>query len=84
MSAKKDGIVRIGRSTKGRRGKGVSTITGLPFSGDKLRDLARQLKQKCGTGGTIKEGVIEIQGDHREMLLKELEKIGLKAKLAGG
>lgn len=79
-----DGIVRISRETKGRKGSGVSLISGLPVDGGELKKLAKQLKQKCGSGGSIKNGVIEIQGDHREVLRKELEKQGYKVKLAGG
>ncbi len=81
---KNDGIVRIERQTKGRKGKGVSLIYGLPLKGDELKKLAKNLKAKCGTGGTIKDGVVEIQGDHRQSLKIELEKIGYKVKLAGG
>lgn len=81
---KGDGIVRISRQTKGRKGKGVSCITGVPLSGEKLEALARQLKQRCGAGGAVKDGVIEIQGDHRETLVLELKKLGYSAKLAGG
>ncbi len=79
-----DGIVRIRRETKGRKGKGVTTLTGFSMSESELKVLAKQLKQKCSTGGTVKDGMIEIQGDHREILKVELEKRGLTAKLAGG
>ena len=79
-----DGIVRIQRETKGRKGKGVTLITGVPLEGDKLKAMAKKLKQKCGTGGTVKNGVIEIQGDHRQLLLAELQKEGWQVKLAGG
>jgi len=79
-----DGIIRIRRETKGRKGKGVSLICGLPLNEKELKALAKQLKQTCGTGGTIREGVIEIQGDQRELLKKELEKRGYRAKIAGG
>ena len=79
-----DGIVRISRETKGRKGSGVSLISGLQLDGAELKKLAKQLKQKCGSGGSIKNGVIEIQGDHRELLKAELEKQGHKVKLAGG
>ena len=79
-----DGIVRISRETKGRKGAGVTLVRGLALSPEKLKALAGQLKQRCGSGGTVKEGVIEIQGDHRQLLLAELEKQGFKVKLAGG
>jgi len=79
-----DGIVRVGRETKGRKGSGVSLIRGLPLAADELKKLAQIFKKKCGTGGTVKNGVIEIQGDHRQLLVSELEKQGYKAKLAGG
>lgn len=82
--SKGDGIVRIQRETKGRKGKGVTLITGLPLAAGELKKLAKTLKQKCGTGGTIKEGVIEIQGDHRELLLGELQNRGWTVKKAGG
>ena len=78
-----DGVVRIGRETKGRKGPRVTVITGLPLSDVELKDLARQLKQKCGTGGTVKSGVIEIQGDHRDILGKELAMRGYTVKLSG-
>jgi translation initiation factor 1 len=78
-----DGIVRVGRSTKGRRGKIVSTVTGVPVDANELQDLAAELKRRCGTGGALKDGVIEIQGDHRDTLVEELEKRGFKVKRAG-
>lgn len=81
---KGDGVVRISRETKGRKGSGVCLISGLPLDREGLKKLAKQLKQRCGTGGSIKNGVIEIQGDHREVLKEELAKQGYKAKLAGG
>lgn len=81
---KGDGKVRVERSTKGRKGKGVSLITGLPLEPVQLRELAKTLKKKCGTGGTAKDGIIEIQGDHRDLLVDELNKLGYKAKKAGG
>jgi translation initiation factor 1 len=81
---KRDGIVRISRETKGRKGKGVSCVTGVPLTPEKLEALAKQLKQRCGAGGTTKDGVIEIQGDHRELLAQELKKLGYCVKLAGG
>lgn len=79
-----DGIVRIRRETKGRKGKGVTTVSGLDLPEAQIKILAKQLKRKCSTGGTVKEGVIEIQGDHREKLKVELEKLGHNVKLAGG
>ena len=77
-----DGTVRIRRETKGRKGKGVTTVSGLAESD--LKTLAKQLKQTCSTGGTVKDGVIEIQGDHRDTLKAQLEKLGHTVKLAGG
>lgn len=79
-----DGIVRVGRETKGRRGKGVTVITGLGLDGAGLSALAKQFKQRCGSGGTVKEGVIEIQGDHRDVLVQELEKQGYTVRRSGG
>jgi translation initiation factor 1 len=78
-----DGIVRVGRSTKGRRGKIVSTVTGVPVDADELQALAAELKRRCGTGGALKDGVIEIQGDHRDTLVEELERRGFKVKRSG-
>jgi len=82
--APKDGIVRIQRETKGRKGKGVTLISGIPLTGDELKSLAKTLKQKCGTGGTIKNGIIEIQGDHRDLLLGLLKEKGWQVKKVGG
>ena len=79
-----DGIVRVGRETKGRKGKGVTIISGVPLNSDELTSLAKKLKQKLGTGGTAKNGVIEIQGDHRNSLIEELKNQGFKVKRAGG
>ena len=79
-----DGNVRVSRETKGRKGKGVTLVTGIPLGGEALKDLAKQLKQKCGVGGTLKDGVIEIQGDQRDLLVTELQKMGYKAKKSGG
>jgi translation initiation factor 1 len=79
-----DGIVRIRRETKGRGGKTVTVISGLGLEDRLLKDLASDLKRRCGTGGAAKEGSIEIQGDHRESLKTELERRGFKVKFAGG
>ncbi len=78
-----DGVVRIGRSTKGRRGKVVTTIAGVPLAADELSALTGELKRRCGTGGALKDDVIEIQGDHRDALVAELERRGFKVKRAG-
>jgi translation initiation factor 1 len=79
-----DGIVRVGRETKGRKGKGVTVITGVPLDDAGLKELGKQLKAKCGSGGTIKDGIIEIQGDHRDALLEELKNRGWVVKRTGG
>ncbi|HEY5621870.1 MAG TPA: stress response translation initiation inhibitor YciH [Pontiella sp.] len=79
-----DGIVRVGRETKGRKGKGMTVITGVPLHPEGLKDLAKTLKQKCGTGGTVKERTIEIQGDHRDLLIAELQNLGYTVKRSGG
>ena len=79
-----DGIVRIQREIKGRKGKGVTLISGVPLPDQELKELAKTLKQRCGTGGTIKNGIIEIQGDHRDLLLNLLQERGWKVKKAGG
>lgn len=76
--------VRVGRETSGRSGKGVSVITGLPLAGEALAALATQLKKRCGSGGTVRDGVIEIQGDHRDTLVQELTRLGYPAKRSGG
>jgi translation initiation factor 1 len=79
-----DGVVRVGRETKGRKGKGMTLITGVPLPADELKKLAKELKQKCGTGGTVKDGVIEIQGDHRDALIEMLKARGWTVKKSGG
>ena len=81
---KGDGVVRVSRQTKGRKGSGVCLITGVPLGEEELKTLAKELKKRCGSGGTIKDGVIEIQGDHRITLVDALIRLGFKAKLAGG
>ena len=77
-------VVKVGRETAGRRGKGVTTVSDLPLDEDGLRQLAATLKQRCGTGGTVKDGRIEMQGDLRDRLSAELEKLGYKVKRSGG
>ncbi|MBZ0331938.1 translation initiation factor Sui1 [Halomonas sp. ANAO-440] len=79
-----DGVVRIRRETSGRKGKGVTTVSGIPLPDAELKTLAKRLKKRCGTGGAVKDGIIEIQGDHREVLKAELERSGYSVKLAGG
>ena len=79
-----DGTVRVGRQTKGRKGKGVTVVTGLPLGQAELEKLARELKKKCGSGGTARDGVIEIQGEHRDALVEELVRRGYSAKRSGG
>jgi translation initiation factor 1 len=81
---KGDGVVRVGRQTQGRKGKGVTGITGLPLAGAALDELATRLKKRCGSGGTVHEGVIEIQGDHRDALVTELGRLGYTVKRSGG
>ena len=79
-----DGKVRLQRQTKGRGGGTVIIISGIPLPVSSLRDLAGELKKKCGCGGTVKDGIIEIQGDHRDTLMLELQARGYKVKFAGG
>lgn len=81
---KGDGVVRIQRQTSGRKGKGVCLITGIDADDAALTTLAAELKKKCGCGGSVKDGVIEIQGDKRELIKSLLEAKGMKVKLAGG
>lgn len=79
-----DGVVRIGRESKGRRGKTVTIVKGLALPPAELSALAKRLKKMCGSGGTLKGGVLEIQGDHRDRLAKELEREGWTVKQSGG
>jgi translation initiation factor 1 len=79
-----DGIVRVRRETKGRGGKTVTVTSGLPGSESALGTLAGELKRRCGCGGTMKDGIIEIQGDHCDLLVAELGKRGFTVKRAGG
>ncbi len=81
---KGDGVVRVRRETQGRGGKTVTTISGVSLASDALLALASELKRRCGTGGSVKDHVIEIQGDHRPAIVAELEKRGFTVKLAGG
>ena len=79
-----DGVVRIFFETKGRGGKGVTVIRGLGLADDALAALGKKLKAACGVGGTAKDGVVELQGDHRERVMSLLAAQGIKAKKAGG
>ncbi|MCE1253503.1 MAG: translation initiation factor Sui1 [Anaerolineae bacterium] len=79
-----DGIVRVQRDSKGRKGKTVTLISGVPLNEEGLRGLLSDFKRLCGAGGAIKEGVIEIQGDHRDVLFDEIKKRGYPVKKAGG
>ncbi|AZQ11339.1 MULTISPECIES: stress response translation initiation inhibitor YciH [Shewanella] len=81
---KGDGVVRIHKDSKGRKGKGVSVIKGLGLDVSELKELAQKLKKQCGCGGTVKDFDIEIQTDNREQLKSLLEKQGFTVKLAGG
>ena len=76
--------VRVAREVSGRGGKGVSVICGLPLAATALEELATRLKKLCGAGGAVKDGAIEIQGDHRDRLVAELQKLGYDAKRSGG
>ena len=78
------GAVRVSRQTQGRGGKAVTLITGLPLGAAELATLAGELKRRCGSGGTVRAGAIEIQGEHRDMLVAELLRRGYAAKRAGG
>lgn len=81
---KTDNMVRVSRSTKGRGGKTVTLVTGLALDELALAQLAKQLKAACGSGGTVKNGVVEVQGDHCDMVISALLKQGHKAKRTGG
>ncbi len=78
------GNVRVSRQTKGRKGKGVTVVAGLPLGQADLEKLGRELKKKCGSGGTVRDGTIEIQGEHRDALVEELTRRGYSAKRSGG
>ena len=79
-----DGTVRVGLERSGRKGKAVTVITGVPLDPEGLRALAKQMKERCGTGGTVKAGVIEIQGDHRDRVVRELQDQGYGVRRSGG
>jgi translation initiation factor 1 len=80
--AYKDGVVRLKRETKGRNGKAVTVISGIAQPDEQLQSIAATLKKKCGCGGSVKDGLIEIQGENRELIAAELQKLGFKTKLA--
>lgn len=84
VAAAPAGPVRVGRQTQGRGGKGVTVVTGLGLPPAELEALAKALKQRCGSGGRVVDGTIEIQGEHRDTLVAELGKRGISAKRAGG
>ena len=84
VSVSADGIVRVSRETKGRAGKGVTLVKGLGLEGEALTTLAKALKATCGTGGTVKDGVVEVQGDHCDKVIAYLVGKGWKVKRAGG
>lgn len=79
-----DGVVRVSRQTKGRGGKSVTLVKGLALDAAALALLGKQLRTACGSGGTVKDGVIEIQGDHCELVMEALRKLGHDPKRAGG
>lgn len=83
-SAPGDGIVRVSRETKGRGGKAVTLVRGLPLDTDALAALGKQLRSACGAGGTVKDGVLEVQGEHVERLVTLLQQRGWTVKRAGG
>jgi len=80
----KRGAVRVRLEIGGRRGKAVTVITGVPLGAGELGELGKELKQKCGAGGTVKDGIIEIQGDHCDAIVADLQHRGWKAKRSGG
>jgi translation initiation factor 1 len=82
--ARAGAAVRVSRQTQGRAGKGVTVISGLPLTDAELGQRAAELKRRCGSGGTVREGTIEIQGEHRDTLVAELARRGITAKRAGG
>ncbi|MBQ5942559.1 translation initiation factor Sui1 [Massilia sp. AB1] len=81
---KGDGVVRVSRQTKGRGGKSVTVVKGLALDAIALAQLGKQLRTACGSGGTVKDGVVEIQGDHCDLVMETLTKLGHHPKRAGG
>lgn len=81
---KNDGIVRVSRDRRNRRGKTVTVITGVPGNEAEITELASDLKRLCGSGGTVKDGIIEIQGDHRDLIVNKLSGLGYRVKISGG
>lgn len=79
-----DGVVRVSRETQGRRGKAVTVVRGVPLAGLELAELAKKLKAVCGAGGSLKDGVIEVQGEHVDKLIEHLRERGWTVKRAGG
>lgn len=79
-----DGVVRVSRETQGRKGKGVTVVRGLGLDAEALAELGRELKAACGSGGTVKDGVIEIQGEHRDRIVQRLQAAGMTVKRVGG
>ena len=79
-----DGIVRVSRETQGRKGKGVTVVRGLPLADAELAELGRRLKALCGSGGTVKDGVVEVQGEHRDRIVDFLAAAGWTVRRAGG
>lgn len=77
-------MARVRRETKGRKGKTVTTISGLNMDDETMKRLAGELKKRCGAGGAVKNGVIEIQGDHRDEVMAELARRNIEARRAGG
>jgi predicted translation initiation factor SUI1 len=84
LSSAGDGIVRVSRETQGRKGKGVTVVRGLGLDAQALAELGRELKAACGSGGTVKDGVIEIQGEHRDRIVLRLQAAGMTVKRVGG
>ena len=84
VASEGDGVVRVSRETRGRGGKAVTVVRGVPLPPEPLAQLAKQLRTACGAGGTVKDGVIEVQGDHADRLAELLKAQGYRAKRAGG